>query len=203
LFCFFGFPKGDAMRNMIAVGLIFFTLSCVVVAQEIPKVEVFAGYSLLRSSGINFNGWNGALTANLNSWAGITADFSGQYVNRVIDIGNTPVRDKMHVHNFLFGPHFAYRRERYTPFAHALFGVSRESRALSFVTPQPGAMFNTPRVAANGFMMVLGGGVDIGLTRTFALRPVQIEYGLDRFFGRNGNDLRYAAGVVFRFGRKS
>jgi opacity protein-like surface antigen len=86
--------------------LCFLAFSTVAVSQEVPKVEIFGGYSYLHldtngasSSTLNqicntttggncpfifqihpgFNGWNAAGQLNFNSWFGITADISGHY----------------------------------------------------------------------------------------------------------------------------
>jgi hypothetical protein len=51
--------------------------------QEEPiKGELFGGYQYTRiggSGGTNANGWNAALTGNVNRWFGVTGDFSGAY----------------------------------------------------------------------------------------------------------------------------
>ena len=52
--------------------------------------------------------------------------------------------------------------------------------------------------------MALGGGVDINMTETIAIRPAQVEYfGIKE--GRTGdyaNSFRYSAGIVFKFGSR-
>ena len=60
-------------------------------AEDHPKVEVFGGYQHLRvgvAPDIGANGWNAAITGNVNRWFGVTADFSGAY-RSVATIGLT------------------------------------------------------------------------------------------------------------------
>jgi len=60
--------------------------------------------------------------------------------------------------------------------------------------------------------MAFGGGLDLGLTKHIALRLAQVDYvrsqlssfdalstGLFGNLGGHQNDLRYSAGIVFRF----
>jgi hypothetical protein len=89
------------------VAVLLLAVSGMAMAADFPKLEIFGGYSLLRSdlnpkdlgklsggglfgnsffgSVENLNGFNASVSYNLNSWLGIKADFSGnfgkQYVN--------------------------------------------------------------------------------------------------------------------------
>jgi hypothetical protein len=57
----------------------------------------------------------------------------------------------------------------------------------------------------NAFDFVIGGGIDIALTHSFAFRPVQADYVLTRFGNgftsgnQNQSNFRYQAGIQFRF----
>jgi hypothetical protein len=59
--------------------------------------------------------------------------------------------------------------------------------------------------------MAAGGGLDINWTKHISIKPIQVEYVMTQFdsarlggsttgFGDHQNDVRYSAGVVFRFG---
>src|SRR5262249_12428283 len=113
--------KEGTMRNYLLLAILLLTSSFYSGAQETSKFDVFGGYSLLHTSndfaGANASGWNASITGNLNNWFGIACDFSGHY-DHVFGISVSE-------HNFLFGPTVSYRtnrEERFTPFAHALFG---------------------------------------------------------------------------------
>jgi hypothetical protein len=62
--------------------------------------------------------------------------------------------------------------------------------------------------AQNNFAVAIGGGVDFNLTSRVAVKPIQVEYLAAQVSTGGGNlnfvqnNLRYSAGVVFRFGSK-
>jgi len=63
-----------------------------------------------------------------------------------------------------------------------------------------GSLASTTR---NGFATTTGGGIDIAVTKRVAVKPIQLEYITARPSGNSfQNNLRYSAGVVFRFGEK-
>ena len=105
-------------------------------------VEVFGGYSYFHAeTGRDLHGWNGSVAANLNKWFGLVVDVSGHYDSSsssiVVTIPDFPTlpglppiefrtRVDTNIHTIMVGPRFSYRKiEKITPFAHALFGVSR------------------------------------------------------------------------------
>src|SRR5258705_11145352 len=76
------------MKKFFSVTSLLLVASLSAMAQDYPKAEVFGGYSFLpaddrlsfRSAcGANLHGWNASVSANLSSWFGLTADFSGHY----------------------------------------------------------------------------------------------------------------------------
>jgi hypothetical protein len=60
----------------------------------------------------------------------------------------------------------------------------------------------------NGFATAMGGGLDIALTHFISVKPIQIEYLMSQVplpfskVNHTENNLRYSAGIVFRFGSK-
>jgi opacity protein-like surface antigen len=165
-------------------------------AADFPKTEIFGGYSYFRAdSGLsvmpnqNSNGWDASVTRNLNRFLGVTADFNGDYTSATVSGANVTG----HIHNFLFGPTVSYRTRKFTPFAHALFGVSH----LTGSTAVTGT--STVSSSDNAFATALGGGVDVKINRLFAVRLAQIDYLRTQFSGTSQNNLRYSTGLVFRF----
>src|SRR5437879_13410511 len=73
------------MRKFIGLGLLLGMFAVSAFAQEMataPKAEIFGGYQYTRfDGGTNANGWNGAVTGNLNNWFGIAGDFSVAYTS--------------------------------------------------------------------------------------------------------------------------
>lgn len=103
--------------------------------------------------------------------------------------------------SYLFGPRFSIRKSsRFTPYAQALFGGARVSTSL--VDANTGNL-----VSENGFAAAFGGGLDVRLTDHVAFKPFQIEYLMTQVpniwsADHTQNNIRYSAGVVFRFGAK-
>ncbi len=185
-------------------------------AQDNPKAEVFGGYSYLRSggsSGNSFNGWEGQATTFLTPHFGVTGDVSGSYRTTSLDVFGTGLTGSanQHVYNFLFGPTVRAPFGKSAVFGHALFGASRASLNAGVGIPIIGG-FSTGVNSATGFGMALGGGIDIGLSQHFAIRPAQVDYvytrfnsvdalaaGLSTSTNNHQNNFRYSAGIVIRF----
>ncbi|HTT61485.1 MAG TPA: outer membrane beta-barrel protein [Bryobacteraceae bacterium] len=159
-------------------------LSAAAASQEYPRAELFGGYQFTRiggAGGVNANGWNAAITGNVNRWFGLTADFSGAYKG----IGQVNAK----AHTYTFGPTFALRRGRVTAFAHVLFGGFHAS-----------AGFGGLSTSTNGFTMMAGGGVDASLTPHVSVRVFQTDWLLWRTMGvTERKNARVSTGLVFCF----
>ncbi len=184
----------------------------------------------------NANGGSGEFQYNFKSW--IAGVFDAGAVNKgtinITDpiLGVFPNVDATVV-NFVAGPRFTLRKfGRIQPFAHALFGGAYRTvsipvgsfpcnpgfgppcpATLQFFPPaQPLQTFPAVNTGLNqsttGFAMLIGGGVDIKLSKHFAFRPAQADYYLTRLPDpitgnrSNRNNFRYSAGVNFLFGKK-
>lgn len=184
-----------------------------------PKVELFLGYSYVRAMPLKLenrirwmHGGNGSIAFNVNNYVGLVADFAGYRSDeiRLTGAGSPPsfVLDADgKVFTYLFGPRLSYRQhDRVTPFAHALFGIAHASEVS--IPGCSGFPSCTPLPSENVFAMALGGGIDVKVHRNVAIRIIQAEYLMTRFrdptpsAGQRGtrNNLRLAAGIVFRFG---
>jgi hypothetical protein len=87
-------------------------------------------------------------------------------------------------------------------------------RGLTLESGSPG--FTKIKSTQNAFAMEMGGGVDVQITKLIAIRPIQLDYLPTHFSPLNfsvadlslntkndvrwQNNLRYSAGVAFRFG---
>lgn len=172
------------MRKCLLLVVVICVCALPLIAQEnAPRVEVFAGYQFSHIPGYNANGWNASSAFNFNNWLGVAADFSGAYKT----VSGVDVRN----HTFMFGPVVSYRKhETVTPFVHALFGADRLSASLSGVGSG----------ATNGFAMAMGGGADVTLTRSFAVRVIQADWVYLRFSGvGESKNARVSTGIVLRF----
>lgn len=142
-------------------------------AQAAPKAEVFGGYQFTRLQGGNhLSGWNAAITGNMGSILGITADFSQVY------------NSGLHYTTYTVGPELHAHLPIVKPFVHALFG---------------GAKASAMGVTTNGFAMFVGGGIDAG-HGLLAWRVAQFDWQYDRFSGAGSSkNVRISTGLVVRF----
>jgi opacity protein-like surface antigen len=190
------------MRKILAGFAVLLWLTLSATAQDTPKVEVFGGYRYTRFQSGNFNGWNTAVTGNINSWLGITADVSGVYRRQFqTTFGTANLQVGFRQYSYLFGPTFSRNKEgTVKPYAHVLLGVSR----LSSTVKSDSTTGGVPSVSNgdNAFAMALGGGVDVRVRKSLAVRPIQADYFLTRFGGmgdKTQNSVRISTGLVFRF----
>ena len=166
-------------------------------AQDVPKFDVFAGYSYIRenpaTSGIDsfsMNGGSASLAYNATPWLSAVADFGGYHTNNILGTGIDGT-----LSTYLFGPRISYRRHsRLTPFGQVLFGVAH-------IGGDSGLAFSSSN---NSFAMAIGGGVDFKVSHRLSVRPLQVDYLMTRFNelglgAQSQNNLRVSTGVVFHF----
>jgi len=200
------------MRRFILIASIVL-VTLVLGAQNAPKAEIFGGYSYLRNSSNSFNGWEGQATANFGRYLGVTADVSGHYRSAAsFGVSGVFASANQRLYNFLFGPTATARFGKHDVFGHALFGAAHSSLGAGVSIPVIGG-FSTGVNSATAFAMAFGGGLDIGLSDHFAIRPAQVDYVYTKFNtfdalstglantsgGGHQNSFRYSAGIVIRF----
>ena len=194
-------------------------------SNEVPsRGAVYGGYSLLHanndlsfnsdltSSSNNFNGWEGQGTFNFTRHLGVTADVTGNYNQLAgFSFAGFSAGVRQQVYEYLFGPTVSTTFGKSSVFAHALFGAAHLGLGAGVGLPLVGG-FSAPLSSANAFAMAFGGGIDIGLTHSFAIRAAQIDFVRTNFnsvdalafgFGNSTansqNTFRYSGGVVWRF----
>src|ERR1044071_2489914 len=72
--------KNPRLRKTISALCLVLLASFAARAQDVPKVDVFGGYSW---AGGNFHGWNASVTGNITKRFGVVADFSGHYGSEI------------------------------------------------------------------------------------------------------------------------
>jgi outer membrane protein OmpA-like peptidoglycan-associated protein len=167
-----------------------------------PKVDLFLGYSFVRfntNAGVKENfdlhGGTGELAGNINRWFSLVADVALYQINHL------PPQSGGKAFTIMFGPQFAHRGHRWTPFAHALFGSAR-LWDIRVPTPSSSAFFNHS-FSTNAFATALGGGLDVNFTKTVSIRLFQGDFLITKFhdgFDNSQNSVRASAGFVFHFG---
>jgi Outer membrane protein beta-barrel domain len=194
-----------------AIATLALSLFVPAAAAQVPKVNLFFGYSYahadLTTSNIashqgpsvatgNLNGWNASVEGKVVPFLGFVADVSGHYGTPTATSVCTlfpscptavgPVRSRLY--NFLGGPQVSFSIGRVRPFAHALFGASHVSETASTV------FFG--ELSDTSFADAFGGGFDYRLVGPLGWR-VQADYLKTRFFGNTQDDVRISTGVTF------
>src|SRR5882672_10218291 len=190
-------------------------------AQEYPKWEIPVNYTYARGNPANvakpfsLNGGGGALVYNFNRYIGVKGDLQGygsttSTFNNVVVVNpnGTPttishVSAQGNLFTYMAGPQFRLPTHTIKPFGELLFGGAHTNLYTNLIK----ASGATVGPNNNAFAMAVGGGFDIRINKTIAIRPFQMDYLLTRFGNslipggnHNQNNFRYAVGVVFTFG---
>jgi hypothetical protein len=207
--------------SMLGILLLFGTAA---LAQDYAKVEVPLGYSYMRFnpenshivSGFSLNGGGGGVTVFVNHAFGITAEFNGYgglsktfvfpaTANSPCPIGCTVKANDGNLFTYNVGPVLKYRSQHFEPFVETLFGGAHSNTYANLLQACQASCAGTHNPSNNAWDFVLGGGIDIPVTKSFAVRPAQFDFVLTRFGSnftkgnQNQSNFRYGAGMVFRF----
>jgi len=178
--------------------------------QPAPKWELYGGYSLFYpnsdvhgelpgallplSSHLETNprGLGASVTYNFNRWFGLTLDTSSHWGSRESTL---PRRiDDAAFSTLSFGPKITFRHHRLSPFLEVLVGDHRL---------MPDAFHDVDKLG-----LMIGGGLDINLSRHVALRLIRADYVYSNYqYGDRAvtprteiRGLRAQAGLNFMFG---
>jgi outer membrane protein OmpA-like peptidoglycan-associated protein/opacity protein-like surface antigen len=178
--------------------------------QPAPKWELFGGYSFVYpgadvhgllplgvspvSSRLEANprGVGASLTYDFNRWFGLTGDISGHWGSGESGLNNRI--DDAEFYNLSVGPKVTFRSAHFSPFLEALVGDHRL---------EPEAFHDIDRLG-----LMFGGGLDVNVTRHFALRLLRADYVMSSYrYGPStttpSTDLRgvrLQSGLVFMWG---
>ncbi len=188
------------VRNLLLLGAITLTTSLWGQATA-PRHEVdFAvTYSAERSNitpGQFFwrQGGSGELSAEIYHGFGIAVNIAGSQATNILGTGIN-----LDTVTTTFGPRYTWHRpsDKLAVFGQGLIG---ESHAWNSFFPQTGgaiASFDT-------FALQVGGGVDLRVSRHFAVRPIQADWVRTQFPNATTNvqnNLRLGGGIVLRMPR--
>jgi Outer membrane protein beta-barrel domain len=180
-------PPRSAFRKIAVIALFLLMTAGAdlpIQAQEVPRVQVFGGYSYTRfdtpsfgfTNSTGINGYNFSAAFNIIRGFGVKGELSGQYTSQ------------LNLRDVAVGPQFLYPRGKALFFGHLLFG-----RARSLVHIANGQE-DTDRAVA------LGGGMDWDLTDRFAVRVFQVDYLHTNLFSTTQNNIRFSTGLVYHWG---
>ena len=150
-------------------------------AADPPRLDAFAGYSLLKSDEESRHGWEASAAYNFGR-LGVVADLAGHYKGGVDDL------------SYMAGPRYAFHGHTLTPFVQALAGGIRTRDSISVLGV-------TISESDTNLAWAVGGGLSFKISERLDMR-VQGDYFNIRAGGKNDSNARLAAGVAYRRGKK-
>jgi hypothetical protein len=196
------------MKKALLLGFVLFFGSAAF-GQSDTKVEISANYSYMRFnpqnsniiSSFSLNGGGGAFSYFFTDMIGIKAEFEGYgSTTRTLVATGTNVQANLFTWNV--GPVLKYRQGKFQPFGEVLFGGAHSNAYVNLCNASGGCIGSPSN---NAFDFIIGGGLDIPVTKSISIRPAEVDFVLTRFgnnfTGGNNNqsNFRYQAGVVFSF----
>jgi opacity protein-like surface antigen len=172
-------------------------------AQELPKWEVFGGYTYMHSNiivtnaGFNLNGGSGSVAYHLTDWFALVGEYAVTHQGAV-----TAKPFSLTVTTYVFGPRVYWHNHTHlTPYGQVLFGGGHAGGSLYTSSLGAGLL---PLGSSNDFNFTAGGGVDWKINHGFSVRLAQAEYLHTQFanaVNNSENNFRLSTGVVFTFGK--
>jgi hypothetical protein len=181
------------MRSL-CLGLVLLLAPAATVRAQSPRVEAFAGYSVLPADRNDdfprrtSHGIQGSVSINVTEWFGLVVDVGFHAnTNRDVGPGFEGLVARTRVTELLAGPRFVARSGRVSVFARGLAGTVRGDGGEDF------SGFSDTKLGFGG-----GAGVDVGLSKRLAVRG---QFDLIASFTDivEGNS-RSAIGLVWRLG---
>ena len=159
----------------------------------VPAVDLFGGYSVLPADGDDFprgqsHGFQVSASANLTPWFALFAEL-GMHFDTASDLGPNfeGLTAETRVTEYLAGPRFVARSDRFSLFAHGLLGYASGDAGEAF------SGFSDTKLAFGG-----GVGADVDVTRRLGVR-MQFDL-LGSFADIVEGNTRFAVGLVARLG---
>jgi opacity protein-like surface antigen len=222
------FPQitGGMFMKRFLVAVALFSLFCLpAMAADAPAFEIFGGYSLIHSmdndkldlSSQTANGFLAAAEINVHRNFGIVGEF-GFYQNTESGTGtfngyimpeaiayDYGWEEKTRHYPILFGPRVSYRGDNFRIFGHYLLGFAKTTWDYKYWEEGEGYYEETGSEGDTNFAQAVGGGVDISLSQTFSIRPVQFDWISIRVSDGDStwiNGIRYSGGIVIKLGSR-
>ncbi len=165
-----------------------------------PRVEISAGYNYIRANApplggddFGLNGGYVSVDYNFLNWLSATGEFTYGHADKISALGQN-----LTLKTYMGGPKVLLRMNRFVPYGEVLFGEAQGSDSY-FPTA------TTFTTSASSFALSAGGGLDINLTRHFAVRAPDVQYlrtGFPNAENNQQNHLMISAGVVVKFGER-
>ena len=206
------------MKNAL-LALCILLLGLTVWAQDVPKVEIPVGFSFINVhpnlapiTSFNVFGGGGQVDFNFGNVFGIKADFmdyafGSSWTRKLHNLGYMGSASA-NLFTYQFGPQLKRHSGKFQPFIEALYGAAHSSGYASALKAKGDGSYQLTGGGGNNnaFAMELGGGLDIVLSKTVQVRPLEVDYQLTRFgyktYSANQNNFKYFAGINFTLGGK-
>ena len=162
----------------------------------------------------NFNGVNVSGVYNVSRYVGIKGDvsatynktrFSETFVVPGTGPGTGTFTASFNTNNSLYNVVGGVqlkdnsREGTFKPFAHAMVGLAHGRTKVRDVVCTP--VLTCPVVedsfSDNGLSGIIGGGLDIKVSKSIQIRAIQVDYNPVRIGGATNHNLRLGAGIVF------
>lgn len=196
------------ITRIAVIGLSLLTLApAAAMAQDARKMDVSAGYQMLRLGGEDGEtmgvGWYGDLSANLKGNLAAVFQVTGNYKSYSESLTISGVTGKadvdLKVHSFMGGARLSAPMSAITPFAQVLVGgINASADGSTSVTGGGTTIFSASgSESSTEFAMQVGGGVNVKMTDRIGLR-VGADY-IRIFADEGANAFRLGVGAVFPF----
>jgi opacity protein-like surface antigen len=212
------------MKKVLILALFVALTSLTALAQDgdYKKVEFFGGFSHNRvdlnldtdadeqdfAGELNerwgFNGFNAAITGNVNRYVGLKFDVSAHWNSEDIafedDLGNDRTANlDNQLWNFLGGVQIKDNASTSAikPFAHALVGAGHISVDSTETTVGRTFVDDLGDTDETGFAAAIGGGLDVRAGDRLDIRVIQVDWNPTRFNDQTYHNFRFGFGLVF------
>lgn len=165
------------------------------------KYDIYAGFSHGRvdfggGDYEGFNGAEGAITRNISRYVGLKGDYAFHF--KSFDTSGFDIDAQ--THTLVGGVQFKDNAKdtKVKPFAHFMAGIANArvqfGPVVCITSPCPSVI----NESETGFAGVIGGGLDVRLSKRVDLRVVQFDYNPTRLDGETQHNFRVGFGIVFR-----
>jgi len=213
--------------NRIAACIPVFSFAVVCIsaqasAQSFPTVDISAGYQSLHSSVAGPpsstlppafrdadrdsmpRGWYADVTGHVTSMIGIAVQVGGNYGTFEESIGTSyRATNKLQVHEFIGGVRVNERGActctRAIPFGHVMAGAINGNARIRTTAAFPGTVptTNNAETSSTDFVLELGGGVNVRLSKVVGLRAGADYMRVMGAYSGGVNLFRFSVGPVF------
>jgi opacity protein-like surface antigen len=182
-------------------------------ALDAVGAEVPSGFNFETSKWLK-KGFDASATFNINKYFGIEANFGYNKgdiftLTGTVEDFNIDASASGTSVSFMAGPRFAVRKnEKITPFAHFLFGMDRIKVEGSCTADgddclgESGLEEVVGGDSDTGFAFAAGGGFDLNVSKSVAIRAIQFDFVRANHDGFVMNNIKMSFGVVFKLGGK-